>query len=45
MRLRLVSPSFKMMTSFANVARAAASTSIYTRKDFKSSGIGSIYEK
>ena len=41
-----LNPSFKM-TSFANIARTAASTSkfIYTRKYFTSSGIGFIYEK
>ena len=31
-------PSFKMTSSFANII-------LYTRKDFKSSGIGSLYEK
>ena len=43
-----LNPSFKMMTSFANIARTTTSTSkvnLYTRKDFKSSGIGSLYEK
>ena len=36
--------SFNMTTSFANVARTASSTSknLYTRKDFKSSEIGSL---
>ena len=39
-------PSFKMMASFANVARTTASTSkLWTMKDFESSGIGSLYEK
>ena len=41
-----VNPSFKMKISFVNIARTTASTSeLYTRKDFQSSGIGSIYEK
>ena len=42
-----LNPSFTMTRSFANVARTTDSTSeyIYTRKDFKSSGIGSFYEK
>ena len=41
-----LNPSLKMTTCFANVATTAASTSnLYTRKDFKSSGIGSLYEK
>ena len=43
-----LNPSFKMMTSFANIARTTTSTSkvnLYTRKDFKSSGVGSLYEK
>ena len=42
-----LNPSFKMATSFTNLARTTASTSknLYTRKDFKSSGIGSLYEK
>ena len=39
-----LSPSFKMTTSFANIARTTAGT-IYSRKDFKSSGIESLYEK
>ena len=38
--------SFKMMISFASIARTTASTSnLYTRKDLKSVGIGSLYEK
>ena len=43
----LLNTSFKMATSFANVARTAASTSkfICTRIDFKSLGIGSLYRK
>ena len=43
-----LNPSFKMMTRFANIARTTTSTSkvnLYTRKDFKSSGVGSLYEK
>ena len=40
----LLNPSFKMTSSFANIARTTASTSkyIYIRKDFKSLGIGSL---
>ena len=42
----LLNPSFKMTTSFANIARTTANTiNLYTRKDFKSLGIGSLYEK
>ena len=43
----LLNPSFKMTTSFANVARTTqlAQVNLYTSKDFKSSGIGSLYEK
>ena len=42
----LLNPSFKMTTSFANIARTTASTSKFiTRKDFKSLGIWSLYEK
>ena len=37
-----LNPSFKMATSYTNVARTAATT---TREDFKSSGIGFLYEK
>ena len=41
-----LNPSFNMTTGFANIARTTASTSnLYTRKDFKSSGTGSLYEK
>ena len=41
----LLNPRFKM-TSFANVARTtAAQVNLYTREDFKSSGIGSTYKK
>ena len=40
----LLNPTFKMTTSFANIARTTATTckSIYNRKDFKVSGIGSL---
>ena len=43
----LVSPSFKMTTNFVNVARTTqlAQVNLYIRKDFKSLGIGSLYEK
>ena len=42
----LLKPNFKITTSFANVARTIASqVSLYTRKDFKSLGNGSLYEK
>ena len=38
--------SFKMTPSFANIARIQlAQVNLYTRKDFKSLGIGSLYEK
>ena len=41
-----LNPSCKIATSFANIARTTISTSkLNTRKDFKSSGIGSVYEK
>ena len=41
-----LNPSFKMTTSFANVLRTTARTSKdITRKDFKSSGIGFLYQK
>ena len=40
----LLNPSFKMTTSFANVAQLAQ-VNLYTRTDIKSSGIGSLYEK
>ena len=36
----VVNPSFKMTTSLANVA-----TTLYTRKNFKSLGTGSLYAK
>ena len=42
----LLGPGFKMTKCFANVAKTAANTiDLYTRKDFKSSGIGFLYEK
>ena len=42
----LLNPSFKMMTSFAYIARTKASTSKFIYKEhFKSLGIGSLYEK
>ena len=45
----LVNPNFKMKTSFTNIFRTTGSTSkqvnLYTRKDFKSSGTGSLHEK
>ena len=37
----LLNPSFKMTASFANISKV----NLYTRKDFKSLGIGSLYEK
>ena len=41
-----LNPGFKMTTSSANIARMTDSTvNLYIRKDFKSSGIGSFYEK
>ena len=41
----ILNPSFEM-TSFANIARTTAKqVNLYTRKDFKSLGIGSLYEK
>ena len=40
----LLNPSFKMTTSFANIARTKQ-INLYSRKDFKSLGIGSLYEK
>ena len=43
---KFLNPNFKMTTSFAKIARTTASTSnLYTREDFKSSGVGSLYEK
>ena len=42
----LLNPSFEMTTIFANIAKTTASTSnLYTKKDFKSLGIGSLYGK
>ena len=43
-----LNPKFKMTTSFANIARTTAKlaqVNLYTKKDFKSSGIGSLYDK
>ena len=41
-----LNPSFKMMTNFTNIVRTTPSTSkLNTRKDYKSSGTGSLYEK
>ena len=41
-----LNPSFKMTTGFANIARTRATTNKFiSRKDFKSLGIGSLYEK
>ena len=41
-----LNPRFKMTTSFVNIARMQlAPGNLYTRKEFKSSGIGSLYEK
>ena len=37
-----VNPSFKMTKGFENVA-ILAQVNLYTRKDFKSSGTGSLY--
>ena len=39
--------SFKVTVRFTSIAATTANTSkfIYTRKDFKSSGTGSLYEK
>ena len=42
----LLNHDLKMTTKFVNVARATASISkLYTRKDFKSLGIGPLYAK
>ena len=42
----LLNPSFRKTTSFGNSARTTASRcKCYTRKDFKSLGIGSSCEK
>ena len=41
-----VNPSFKMKKGFENVAKLAVNlfkVNLYTRKDFKSSGTGSLY--
>ena len=41
-----LNPSFKMTSSFGNIFRTTASTSnLYSRKDFKSSRIASLYKK
>ena len=41
-----LNPNFKKTTRFANIARTTASTSkLSTRKDFKLSGVGYLYEK
>ena len=41
-----LNPSFKITTSFANIARLQlAQVNLYTRQDSKSLGIGSLYEK
>ena len=41
----LLNPSFKMTANFANIARTTASkVNLYTRKNFKSLGIG-LYMK
>ena len=38
-----LNPIFKIATSYTNIARTTASTNnLYTRKDFKSSGIKSL---
>ena len=39
----ILNPSFKMTTSFTNIQ--LAQVNLHTRKDFKSLGIGSLYEK
>ena len=40
-----LNPSFKMATSFANIARTTLSTSKFIyQENFKLSGIGSFYE-
>ena len=42
----LINPSFKMKTRFANIARTTVrQVNLYTRKDFKSWEIESLYEK
>ena len=43
----LLNPSFKITTSFANIARTKtlAQVNLCTRKDLKSLEIGSLYEK
>ena len=42
----LLSSSFKMTTSFTNIVKTTASTgNLYTKDDFKSSGLGILSEK
>ena len=43
----LLNPSFKMTISFTNIARTTVNlkVNLYTKKNFKSLGIGSLYEK
>ena len=42
----LLSSSFKMTTSFTNIVKTTASTgNLYTKDDFKSSGLGFLFEK
>ena len=42
----LLNPCFKMRTSFANITRIQlVQVKLYDRKDVKSLGIGSLYEK
>ena len=42
----LLNPSFKMTSSFANIARTQLTqVNLYRRKYFKSLGIGSLHEK
>ena len=43
-----LNPSFKMTTSFANILELqlqVLQVNLHSRKDFKPSGIGSLYEK
>ena len=43
-----LNPSFKMTTSFTNIARSTlqlGQVNLYTRKNFKLPGIGSLYEQ
>ena len=44
----LVNPNFKIKTSFTNIFHQGSTSkqvNLYTRKDFKSSGTGSLHEK